>query len=142
MHHKKNKHGDKVAICWKYSSGNCTFRDNDCWFLHCESEQTLSEWKCRFCESQFICQSELLKHTKHEHRNRVQICRNQKEGTCIFGSLNCWFIHDDKEAVFENDKTMMKEHDEVIEKVFGMMEKMTKRILQIEKLQLTNSSKE
>ena len=50
MHHKKTKHENKVAICWKFSAGNCTFRDDDCWFLHCESEQSTSEWKCSLCE--------------------------------------------------------------------------------------------
>ena len=75
MQHKKNKHENKVAICWKFLAGTCTFRD-DCWFLHCESEQYTSEWKCSFCESKFICQSELLRHRKNEHRNRVQMCRN------------------------------------------------------------------
>ena len=85
------------------------------------------------CESKFICQSELLRHRKNEHRIRVQMCRNEKDGTCIFGSLNCWFIHDDKEAAYESDKTLIKEHNEVIEKVFEMMEKMTERILIIDK---------
>ena len=133
MHHKKNNHEDNVAICWKYSTGNCTFSNDDCWFLHCESEQYTSEWKCSLCESKFICQSEFLRHRKHEHRNLVQMCRNVQDGTCIFGSLNCWFIHDDKEAALESEKTILTEHNEVIEKVFGMMEKMTERILMIEK---------
>ena len=48
-------------------------------------------------------------------------------------NTNFWFIHDDKEATYESDKTLIKEHKEVIEKVFGMMEKMTERILLIEK---------
>ena len=61
------------------------------------------------------------------------MCRNVQDGTCIFGSLNCWFIHDDKEAALESEKTILTEHNEVIEKVFGMMEKMTERILMIEK---------
>ena len=95
MYHKKSTHEDKVYTCWSFLEGNCTFKDDDCWFLHCESEQYTSEWKCSFCESKFICQSELLRHRKNEHRNRVQMCRNEKDGTCIFGSLNCWFIHED-----------------------------------------------
>ena len=72
MHHKKNKHEDKVAICWKYSARNCTFRDDDCWFLHCVSERyTSDEVKCSLCEIKFISQSELLRHRKDEHRNLV-----------------------------------------------------------------------
>ena len=100
MHHKKNNHGDKIAICWNYSTGNCTFSNSDCWFLHCESELYTSDWKCRLCESQ----SEFLRHRKNEHRNIVQMCRNAQDDTCIFGSLNSWFIHDAKNADLESEK--------------------------------------
>ena len=57
-------------------------------------------------KNKFVCQSELFRHIKHEHRNLVQMCRDEKNGACIFGSLNCWFIHDDKEVTFESDKAL------------------------------------
>jgi hypothetical protein len=77
MYHKKSTHTDKVATCCSFLAGNYTFKDDDCWFLHCESEQyTSDEVKCSLCEIKFICQSELLRHRKDEHRNLVQMCRN------------------------------------------------------------------
>ena len=42
---------------------------------------------------------------------------------------------------FDSDNPT-KEHNEVIEKVCGMLEKRTERIIQIEKCNLTNLSKE
>ena len=61
MIHKIKKHGDKFAICWKFSAGNRTFGDASCWFLHCKSEEsyTTPEWKCSLCDNEFRCQSEL-----------------------------------------------------------------------------------
>ena len=77
MYHKKSTHEDKVATCWSVLAGNCTFKDNDCWFLHCETERfTSDEVKSSLCEIKFICQSELLRHRKDEHTNMVQMCRN------------------------------------------------------------------
>ena len=136
MNHKKTKHRDKVAICWKFSAGNCTFGDARCWFLHCESEES-PEWKCNLCDNKFRCQSELLRHNKQEHEHLVQMCWNKENGKCIFGSQDCWFKHEKNERAFENDNST-KEQKEVIEKVFGMLEKMTERILQIENYNLAN----
>ena len=73
MKHKKRKHEDRVAICWKFSAGNCTFGDASSWFLHRESEVSCSTqgWNCSLCENEFRCQSELLRHRKQEHGHLV-----------------------------------------------------------------------
>ena len=143
MKHKKRKHEDRVALCWKFSAGNCTFGDANCWFLHHESEVscTTSGWNCILCENEFRCRSELLRHRKKEHGHLVPMCRNGENGKCIYGIQNCWFKHDDIEMDFSSGNST-KENNEVIEKVFGMLEQMTKRILEIEKYNLTNLSKE
>ena len=83
--------------------------------------------KCNLCDNKFRCKSELLKHKKQEHGYRVQMFRNGENGMCIFGSEGCWFRHNNSES----DKSIT-EQNEVIEKVFGIIEKMTERILQIE----------
>ena len=138
MNHKKTKHRDKVAICWKFSAGNCSFGDAYCWFLHSEYEEscTSPEWKCNFCDNEFRCQSELLRHKKKEHGHLVKMCRNGENGKCVYESQDCWFRHSISERAFEIDKAT-NEQNEVIEKVFGMLEKMTERILQIENYNLT-----
>ena len=101
-----------------------------------ESEES-SEWNCNLCDNKFRCQSELLRHNKQEHEHLVQMCWNKENGKCIFGSQDCWFKHEKNERAFENDNST-KEQKEVIEKVFGMLEKMTERILQIENYNLAN----
>ena len=130
MMHKKNKHGDKVALCWNFLTGNCTFGNDSCWFLHYESGGSYStpEWKCNLCDDKFRCKSELQKHKKQKHEHFVQLCRNGENGKCIYGSEGCWFRHGNSEITEQN---------EVIEKVFGMLEKMTERILHRENYNLT-----
>ena len=57
---------------------------------------------------------------------------NGGNGKCIIGSQKCWFRRDYSEIALKSDKTTT-ENNKVIEKVFGMLEKMTERIIQIEK---------
>ena len=55
------------------------------------------------------------------------------EGKCIFGSRYFWFIHEHHVLENENIDESIKEHSDVIEKVFGMLEIMTERIMKIDK---------
>lgn len=135
MVHKKEVHSERVAPCRKYKLGKCSFRDADCWFLHCEAEfdEECKKVTCNVCDEEFFCQSDFLKHRKLEHRNSVPLCKNERNGKCSFGKSNCWFIHKNLESESEkNDETNM-EHNEVTEKLFKMLEKMTERIMKIEK---------
>ena len=63
------------------------------------------------------------------------MCWNAENGKCIFGSQACWFKHEKSEKDSESEKST-NELNVVIEKVFGMLEKMTDRILQIESYNL------
>ena len=96
---------------------------------------------CNEMLPKFRCQSGLLRHKKQEHGHLVPMCRNGENSKCIYGIQNCWYKHDDIEMDFSSGNST-KENNEVIEKVFGMLEQMTKRILEIEKYNLTNLSKE
>jgi hypothetical protein len=100
MKHKKNIHTDKVSICWKFATGTCDYGDQNCWFSHIRSKNNLEtvNFKCNSWEKVFKFQSELLRHKKQEHTNLVPICRNSKNGTCIFGTLKCWFVHERNET--------------------------------------------
>ena len=77
-----------------------------------------------------------MKHRKKEHRPSVPKCRNSINGTCKYGSIFCWFTHDDLDTN-DNDR-FMDEKNEVIQKLIEMMERMTERIVKIEE----NSRKE
>ena len=70
---------------------------------------------------------DFMKHRKLEHRPAVTKCRHALYGTCMFGEDKCWFVH-------ENDKNekIIQNNQEVFEKLFNMMEKMTERIVQME----------
>ena len=54
---------------------------------------------------------------------------------CIYGSQNCWFRHENSERGLDSD-IQTNEKNELIEKVFGMLEKMTQRIVKIENYNL------
>ena len=133
MTHKKKKHSDRVALCWKFAAGHCSFGDTGCWFNHGEIEksQESSLLKCNLCDKEFQCQTEVLKHRKNQHSFEVMKCRNQKDGKCTFGSKYCWFIHDNHKDLLENDHSK-EEQSTVIQKVFGRLEKLTKRIMEME----------
>ena len=55
-------------------------------------------------------------------------------GKCIFGKDNCWFLHDKKEVLIEADNTekMIQYNQDVFDKLFNMMEKITERIVLME----------
>ena len=131
--HKKKQYCDRVAICWKYSSCNCSYGDTECWFKHDQNNavQESTIIKCTLCDQEFERQAEVLKHKKQQHRSTVSKCNNQKGGKCTFGDRNCWFIHDDLEK--EHSDGITKEQSDVLQKVFGMLEKMTERITNMEK---------
>ena len=65
-----------------------------------------------------------MKHRKTEHMLFVPLCRHAIYGLCMFSDETCWFVHDtDKE---------IKYNQEVFDKLFGMIEKMSERIVQME----------
>ena len=63
-----------------------------------------------------------MHHNKSEHEDKVQMCKN-KNG-CPY--KNCWFRHN-----VNNEKNV--EQQEVTESILNMMEKITKRIVNLER---------
>ena len=116
MHHKKIEHSEKVATCWNFSTGKCDYADEECWFNHSSTQ----------------------KHRKKEHKDLVVPCRNMLKGTCKFGKSKCWFNHDNLENSNESEENenSNKENNDVIQKIFEMMETMTERIVQMEESNL------
>ena len=57
---------------------------------------------------------------------KVKECKNSSDNSCRFGDQNCWFLHDEPKKDVINDKPDMTEQ------IFQMMEKFTKRILDLE----------
>ena len=72
---------------------------------------------------------------KSEHYDKVKKCKKYKEGNCSFYE-NCWFKHEevDKEEK-EKEKDVKNENNvEMMKKLFEIVEKFTKRIVDVEEI--------
>ena len=87
------------------------------------------------CEKSFPNIADYLKHRKRFHEENVPACKNEKNGTCTYGNQNCWFKHSENEDINKNEENENSkiEKDEVVQRLFQMMEKLTECIFQIEK---------
>ena len=86
--------------------------------------------KCNDCDETFSIQPLYRIHKKQHHQKSVPLCNNTANGLCKYGKNNCWFIHENITETTEN-KT---ENNEVIQKLFTIMEAMTERLSSLEKL--------
>ena len=129
MRHIKSEHSDKVSMCRDYAEGNCTFSDDMCWFSHSEEKDpgNTTEYNCDLCNKVFTGRFDFMKHRKQEHKPAVMKCRHALYGTCMFGEDKCWFVHET-----DKNEKMIQNNQEVFERLFNMMEKMTSRIVQLE----------
>ena len=91
------------------------------------------EIKCIWCDEVFKAHFEFLKHKKQHHRQYVQQCRNADNGTCRYGIELCWFEHESNERMSENERSI-NYNQEVFEKIFNMMEKITERVVLVENI--------
>ena len=69
-----------------------------------------------------------------KNSHQVSKCKQESYGKCKFESKYCWFIHESDGNVLSNEKNneVIKEQSDVMQKVFGMLETMTERIMKIE----------
>ena len=134
MIHRKIEHEEKVKPCRNFSGGKCDFRDDECWYLHRESfqEKSLTKFTCSICEQVFVNRSEFMQHRKRNHVLAVAYCNKATSGNCIFGQENCWFQHGEKNKNKEKPNGSLYK-DEIIRKIFDMMESFTQRIVEVEK---------
>ena len=80
------------------------------------------------CENIFKTFPDFLKHKREKHIELVQICQNAVKGNCSYGKNLCWFKHESSEELGELEKTK-KYNQEVFDKIFAMMAKITERIV-------------
>ena len=135
MIHRKNAHIEKVKLCSYFAEGKCIFGD-ECWYNHSKTESNYdkTEYKCKVCDKMFLNRHDFMHHRKKQHAQNVPLCKNALKGTCHFGVKNCWFNHNENESMNENGSKENSNdmNQEVIGKLFEMMEKFTHRIVQIE----------
>ena len=127
MEHRKRDHVEKVATCRFFTKGTCTYESDECWWNHTAGLTNLNQkdYSCSICDKVFHDRPQLMKHRKVEHENSVSMCNHAINGICHFGSENCWFRHNDKKSTNQNekDKKHLGNNQEVIEKLFEMMDK-------------------
>ena len=136
MKHRKEAHEEKISPCSFFLEGKCV-HGNQCWYSHeNDPSKLVPEYRCQHCEIVFRFRFEFMQHRKQHHLETVPICRDTLSGTCQFGTVKCWFIHDETESSKENRNTEYPKNDnlnqEVIVKMFNMMENFTKRIMDLE----------
>ena len=123
-----NKKTDKV--CSFFLRGICIYGDEKCWFSHkSDNDQvsgTANLYTCNLCEKYFTNEGAIMKHRKTEHPANVSECKNIQNGSCRFKEEKCWFKHSEID-IFQ------KEHPEIIEKLFSILETFTNRIDSLEK---------
>ena len=77
-----------------------------------------------------------MRHRKREHIQEVPQCTKSTNGTCWFSAKTCWFHHEEIERLNDNgndDKVQNNIYnEEMIGKMFNMMEVFTQRILKLE----------
>ena len=81
----------------------------------------------------YFCYLNVLIH-KLYHIDIVPQCKNKLEGACQYSDKSCWFKHSiekyDRKEQTECEKI---EFNEVVEKLFGIVEKVTEQIAKLEK---------
>ena len=125
MGHKKAEHREKVSRCWNL--GTCMFGETNCWFRH-EGYIQAQDIDCKLCNENFFNKKELQQHMKNNHPNTIPACRNiLNKNECSYGE-HCWYKH------HENDTSEIDdlENNEIIQKIFAFMEKMTMKISKLE----------
>ena len=129
MKHKKDHHTENVNICWNYMSSSCEFGDERCWFIH--KNGTEKQFDCTLCGKIFGVQAKLLEHRRKHHIDSVKTCRSLSTGTCKYGISKCWFNHNESDTNEIKNSENLKPNEEVIERIFKLMEKLTEQIVEI-----------
>ena len=81
----------------------------------------------------FENKDKFLHHRKKHHTESVQTCKNLVSGKCIYGNGKCWFNHGDpKDSI--GDENDQKIDVQVIDKLFGMMEKFTQQMVEMKEM--------
>ena len=80
-----------------------------------------------------------MKDRKLVHIDLVHECQNIKEGACQYGDTNCWFKHNiEKYHTKGQNEGESIEYNEVVKKLFDIVEKVTERLAKFGKFEKFN----
>ena len=57
------------------------------------SKKRIIQFNCNFCNETFSRKSDIMKHKKIDHKEKVSTCWKFVAGDCPFSDTNCWFNH-------------------------------------------------
>ena len=105
MNHRKSEHLGSVALCRNFSSRNCIFSKEMCWWKHEETSHSSNQEKigCYICNDSFKNKAEMMIHRKKQHTELVKECSKFSDEICRFRSDACWFRHGKDEASEEEE---------------------------------------
>ena len=107
MNHRKEEHPSSKK-CRYFQLDQCRFDADTCWYKHNTEERNVSfqaRITCDHCEVVFKEKSDLRKHMKSSHAEKVSNCRSFMQGSCELNDF-CWFNHvvQNKEDVLKRSK--------------------------------------
>ena len=82
----------------------------------------------------FPNKSEYHFHRKQNHRFCITPCSKEN---CKYGDKSCWFKHDEQNQSDNDDAETTADQKEVTRRIFEIMEKITERLVELEKASTT-----
>ena len=116
MVHRKNKHAANVAQCRNNLEGICSYADNMCWWSH--SEIITECITCFICGETFKSKTDMMRHRKIKHSDRVRPCSQFSQNNCRFKSESCWFQHEKVTEIPDDNINEHNVNNDNLEKVF------------------------
>ena len=84
--------------------GKCDFEaadgyelDGHIWAEHDDDDTDDESISCPYCDESFSEMKDFMVHKKVNHVEKVSLCWNFTDGSCIYGEESCWFIHNKQE---------------------------------------------
>ena len=84
MNHRKKEHPSN-RMCRFFLENRCIFDENECWFRHLDHNlkgKEMSKFQCKECDDTFSVMSDLIKHKKTKHPEKVSKCKEFAQGNC------------------------------------------------------------
>ena len=101
--------------------------------VHVRSQhERVPEFKCGLCGKLFERKKVFMEHRKSEHIENVSVCKENRNGACVYGSKECWFKHESEEQNVIDDKISGIKTVELVKRLFYMMEVFADRISNVE----------
>ena len=117
-YHMKEKHDSMTKSCDYFARGICHFSEQTCWYSHkkdkSNNDKIMNDLTCKHCGEKFSHKSDLMKHRKHNHENKIAICREYVKGKCQFGD-DCWYKHEIENHKYQTSRKMNEIPEEEID---------------------------